>query len=179
MGQGYSIKHKNDGNVKVINEIKMKENPCLRNKYCINEWKSIEDERKVVFDRYWKKFNHTRKRDFLLFCMKRCDSKRNYKNFISNHQNIYKYFIFINNTCRQLLFKTFNISEKVNIKINKIFLTSNYKNCYFFKFYNVVRYLSKFISLKRRTPRIMNFLYSIQKFCIDKRTYTTCNKFIL
>lgn len=95
----------------------IKENPCLGKK-CSNECNTIsEEERLLIFNRYWKDFDHTRKRDYLLSCMEKIDIKRKYVAHSSNHSNIYRYYFYLNDStkvvCRKFLLNTLNITEKL------------------------------------------------------------------
>lgn len=115
-GESYK-KLKKDKSIVTVDKKIIKENPCLGKK-CTNECNTItEEERLIIFNRYWKDFDHTRKRDYLLCCMVRYDAKRQYVTHESNRFNMYKYSLSINDTtkvvCRKYLLNTLNITEKL------------------------------------------------------------------
>lgn len=87
-------KLKSDGSIQKVDEKNIKENPCFGKK-CSNECNTIsEEERLLIFNRYWKDFDHTRKRDYLLCCMEKIDIKRKYVAHSSNRL-IYTDIIFL------------------------------------------------------------------------------------
>jgi len=95
----------------------MKPNPCL-DKKCLNKCSTItEEERMVIFVRYWNELDHNRKRDYLLSCMSMQDVKRNYVSHVNNHSCTYSYSVAIDNVlikvCRKCILNTLNISEKL------------------------------------------------------------------
>lgn len=110
-------KIKEDNTIELVARKEIKPNPCL-NKKCLNECSTItEEQRKVIFVRYWNELDHNRKRDYLPNCMSMQDVKRNYVSNVNNRSCTYSYSVAVDNVklkvCRQFLLNTLNISEKL------------------------------------------------------------------
>jgi len=115
-GESYK-KFKKDRSIVTFDKKIIKDNPCLGKK-CTNECNTItEEERLILFNRYWKEFDRTKKRDYLLGCMERYDAKIQYTTHENNRFNMYKYCFSLNGTtkvvCRKFLLNTLNITEKL------------------------------------------------------------------
>lgn len=104
---------------KVNRDVKsVKPNSCIMNKKCQQKcWgKFTENERKSIFDLFWKLKTKSSQREYLMKCVRKEPIKRKRTKVMSRRSSTYKYYLSygceVKQVCQQFLLTTLDITQK-------------------------------------------------------------------